>query len=167
MRKEITINGENTTYTATIEKNGILIEINTEKFFFENVHVDHENIFLKFNGALKTITHFVAGGKIFCDIDGKTFTLNKSEKKFSKTSVGHGQGLISPMPGKIVKVCHKIGDLVKAGDAIIVMEAMKMEHTLSAPKAGVILAIHAAEGSLVEGGLNLVELGDVDDAKES
>jgi biotin carboxyl carrier protein len=45
----------------------------------------------------------------------------------------------SPMPGKVIKVQFKDGDSVKAGDKIIVLEAMKMEHIISAPCDGFVL----------------------------
>ena len=47
---------------------------------------------------------------------------------------------------------------------MIVMEAMKMEHTLSAPRDGVVNAIHASEGELVDGGFSVVDLGDTSDS---
>ena len=54
--------------------------------------------------------------------------------------------------------------MVNKGDPIVVMEAMKMEHTLIAGKDGELLAINCAEGDLVEGGVTLVELGDSNDS---
>ena len=165
MRKEITINGEISHYSGVSDKNSIAIELNGKKFIFNNVSVDNENIYFEFNGENKSLSYFTHSGSTFCDVSGKSFHLKKVEKNFSKSSVGSGEGLVSPMPGKIIKVCREVGDLVKSGDAIIVMEAMKMEHTLSAPNDGVVKSINAKEGELVEGGLHLVELGEVDDSK--
>ena len=78
--------------------------------------------------------------------------------------MSNGDGLVTPMPGKIIKICSKVGDQVKLGDPVIVMEAMKMEHTLSAPKDGVIKAIYASEGELVDGNFSVVDLGDSNDS---
>jgi biotin carboxyl carrier protein len=72
-------------------------------------------------------------------------------------SVDHGQ-MKSPMPGKILKILVKVGDEVKAGTPILVMEAMKMEHTIKASKAGTILQIHFKEGDQVAGGVELVNV---------
>ena len=48
------------------------------------------------------------------------------------------------MPGTIVKVYVKVGDHVKKGQALFVMEAMKMEHTMKAPSDGVVKAVNSS-----------------------
>jgi 3-methylcrotonyl-CoA carboxylase alpha subunit len=67
----------------------------------------------------------------------------------------HG-GLTAPMPGIIRAVLAAPGEHVEKGRALVVMEAMKMEHTIRAPANGVIEAIHAAEGAMTEAGTVLV-----------
>jgi 3-methylcrotonyl-CoA carboxylase alpha subunit len=62
------------------------------------------------------------------------------------------------MPGKILKILVKEGQVVEAGTPILVMEAMKMEHTIKASKAGKIEKIHFKEGEQVAGGVELVKL---------
>lgn len=66
--------------------------------------------------------------------------------------------LRAPIPGRVVKVPVKIGDTVKIGQTLLVLEAMKMENEIRAPQAGVVSAIHAAEGSAVETGQNLISV---------
>eukprot|EP01113_Clastostelium_recurvatum_P037864 TRINITY_DN5581_c0_g1_i3.p1 TRINITY_DN5581_c0_g1~~TRINITY_DN5581_c0_g1_i3.p1 ORF type:complete len:740 (+),score=209.11 TRINITY_DN5581_c0_g1_i3:43-2262(+) len=58
--------------------------------------------------------------------------------------------LLSPMPGKVVKVMAKKGDAVKKGQPLMIMEAMKMEHTIRSPGDGTVSAVHYAVGDLVE-----------------
>jgi 3-methylcrotonyl-CoA carboxylase alpha subunit len=73
----------------------------------------------------------------------------------------HGSGdVTAPMPGKIVAVAAHAGASVAAGDPLIVLEAMKMEHRIGAPVAGVIAAVHVAAGDVVAGGAPLVTIGD-------
>ena len=62
----------------------------------------------------------------------------------------------SPMPGKVVKVLVAVGDEVKAGQGVVVVEAMKMENELKSPKAGKITELHAKEGGTVEINAKLV-----------
>lgn len=58
----------------------------------------------------------------------------------------------APMPGKIVRVLVAAGAEVEAGQGLIVMEAMKMENELRAPRAGRLRAVHVREGQAVETG---------------
>jgi 3-methylcrotonyl-CoA carboxylase alpha subunit len=69
----------------------------------------------------------------------------------------HG-GLIAPMPGRIIAVLAKAGDTVARGAPLIVMEAMKMEHTITAPGAGVIEKVMYANGEQVKEGVELLSL---------
>ena len=70
--------------------------------------------------------------------------------------------VLAPMPGLVVRVNTSVGDLVSAGQGLVVMEAMKMENELRATSAGVVLAIRALPGTAVEKGAILVELGPID-----
>lgn len=65
--------------------------------------------------------------------------------------------VVAPMPGLIVRVHVAVGDRVRAGQGVVVMEAMKMENELRAPADGTVRAIAAAPGSAVEKGAVLVE----------
>jgi biotin carboxyl carrier protein len=62
----------------------------------------------------------------------------------------------SPMPGRLVKVLVRAGDKVAAGQAVVVVEAMKMENELRAPREGVVRELRGAEGATVDAGQDLV-----------
>jgi biotin carboxyl carrier protein len=64
----------------------------------------------------------------------------------------------SPMPGKVVKVLVAVGDEVKAGQGVVVVEAMKMENELKAAKDGKVSSITVQEGQAVEAGQTLATL---------
>ncbi len=66
--------------------------------------------------------------------------------------------LEAPMPGKVIAVKAAPGQAVAKGDELIVVEAMKMENALRAPRAGVVKAVSARVGDMVQPGLVLVEL---------
>jgi len=66
------------------------------------------------------------------------------------------QRVVAPMPGKIVRVLVAPGDHVAARQGLVVVEAMKMENELRAPRAGRVKDVHVAEGALVESGRLLV-----------
>jgi len=62
----------------------------------------------------------------------------------------------SPIPGRLIKLLVKAGDAVAAGQTVVVLEAMKMENELGAPRAGRITEVRCAEGTAVEAGQDLV-----------
>jgi pyruvate carboxylase subunit B len=66
--------------------------------------------------------------------------------------------LVAPMPGLVVRVKVTVGDVVKAGQGLVVMEAMKMENELRTHAAGTVRAVRATPGTAVEKGAVLVEL---------
>ena len=66
--------------------------------------------------------------------------------------------LVAPMPGMIVRVAVQVGDVVQAGQGLVVMEAMKMENELRASAAGTVKAVLAQPGTAVEKGAILLEL---------
>jgi biotin carboxyl carrier protein len=66
------------------------------------------------------------------------------------------QRLVAPMPGKIVRVGVKTGDIVRARQTVVVVEAMKMENELKAGRDGVVSELRAVEGVSVEAGALLV-----------
>jgi biotin carboxyl carrier protein len=67
--------------------------------------------------------------------------------------------LVSPMPGRVLKVLVSEGDTVEAGAPLVVVEAMKMENELAAERGGVVRKIHVTAGQNVESGAKLVEVG--------
>ena len=66
--------------------------------------------------------------------------------------------LRSPMPGRIIEVMATQGQQVKQGDALLILEAMKMEHTITAPHDGVVQSLHYSAGDLVDEGVELLLL---------
>lgn len=80
-------------------------------------------------------------------------------KPASSTAVPEGSTAIeAPMPGNIWKVEVKEGQEVKAGDVLLILEAMKMENEILAPVDGVVASVHVAQGASVNGGDVLVSL---------
>ncbi|NVZ71162.1 acetyl/propionyl/methylcrotonyl-CoA carboxylase subunit alpha [Pseudomonas costantinii] len=74
----------------------------------------------------------------------------------------HQGGLTAPMNGSIVRVLVEVGQTVEAGTQLVVLEAMKMEHSIRAPQAGVVKALFCQEGEMVAEGCALVELETAD-----
>lgn len=76
----------------------------------------------------------------------------------AEASHPHQGGLTAPMNGSVVRVLVKPGQAVGAGATLVVMEAMKMEHSIRSPQGGMIKALYCTEGEMVSEGAVLVEL---------
>jgi biotin carboxyl carrier protein len=85
-------------------------------------------------------------------LDERRLRMRRAAGKFT---VEGKQTLTSPMPGKVVKVLAKVGEEVKEGQGIVVVEAMKMENEMKSPKDGKLVELHVVEGQAVEGGAKL------------
>ena len=83
-------------------------------------------------------------------------TLTDPKRLSTTTSAtAHGNDaarIIAPMPGKVVRVMIEVGSQVEAGAGIIVVEAMKMQNEMKAPKAGTVIALNVENGATVNGG---------------
>lgn len=71
---------------------------------------------------------------------------------------GNGQVETAPIQGKILRVEAQAGDHVEAGDVVMILEAMKMENEIMAPKAGTIGQIFVSDGETVDAGADLYSL---------
>ncbi len=77
----------------------------------------------------------------------------------SPTAGADSQNVVrAPMPGRIVRVNVSSGDSVTQGQAVVVLESMKMENTIAAPRDGVISQVHVSADDSVQHGQSLVEL---------
>ena len=70
-----------------------------------------------------------------------------------------GETVKSPMPGTVLDVQIKPGDYVHSGETLLVLEAMKMENAIVAPKDGKVVEVYVIKGQTVESGTALVTIG--------
>jgi len=110
-------------------------------------------------------------GRLTVHVDGRLVSASVGSTRTTGAQRGHEMGagigatgagpqpVIAPMPGKVVKVLVRPGDVVAARQGVVVVEAMKMENELRAPRAGTVARIDVSEGSSVEAGaiLALIE----------
>ena len=101
-----------------------------------------------------TVGVIANGRRFFAKVESERMRIQAADK-----GGRGGEGTVkSPMPGRVVRVLVGEGDLVKEGQAVVVVEAMKMENELAAACAGKVSKIHVAPGATVEGGAALVEI---------
>lgn len=99
----------------------------------------------------------VSGGNASSGGKKKTVA-NKSNSNNGRPRPSHAGHVTTSMPGTIVAVKAKVGDKVKAGDGVLVIEAMKMENEIQAATAGVVVAVHVVKGDSVTPDESLLEI---------
>jgi 3-methylcrotonyl-CoA carboxylase alpha subunit len=88
---------------------------------------------------------------------GSRWTLSLKEE-LADIDVEPAGSLAAPMPGRVIKLLVESGAKVERGQPLLILEAMKMEHTITAPAAGTVKEIHYAEGDQVLEGAQLVRI---------
>ena len=96
------------------------------------------------------------GGTQWVFVNGQVATV-EAPKPGHRRSRSGDEGVMSPMPATVVAIHVTPGQTVAAGDTVIVLEAMKMELPIRAPRDGVVKTVACAKGDLVPPGVNLLE----------
>ena len=96
-------------------------------------------------------------------LPGGDLALRQLPRFVAPGSGAAGGGLEAPMPGKVIQLLVAVGDRVRAGQTLVVLEAMKMEHPMDAPEDGVVREVFVAVGDQVKSGAPLVSLGEGDE----
>lgn len=122
-----------------------------------------KTIEFEFQGKLYRVPATKAQGRLWFHWQGETHVLDLSSgsrRTGSDRGKAHPGLIVAPMPGKVTRVSVKKGDAVQKGQALVVMEAMKMEYTLEADRDGQVTDVGASVGQQVGLGEMLVQVGD-------
>jgi len=114
---------------------------------------------LQFQGQRQTVQTWQQGEivHIFCAL-GATQITEIDALAHAGVAAADGGRLTAPMPGKVLSFAVKAGDVIKKGQALAVMEAMKMEHTIAAPADGTVAELLYAPGDQVSEGAELLKI---------
>ncbi len=114
---------------------------------------------LQFQGQRQTVQTWQQGEivHIFCAL-GATQITEIDALAHAGVAAADGGRLTAPMPGKVLSFAVKAGDVIKKGQALAVMEAMKMEHTIAAPADGTVAELLYAPGDQVNEGAELLKI---------
>ncbi|MBN1963521.1 MAG: biotin/lipoyl-binding protein [Anaerolineae bacterium] len=162
-------------YVATVNGASYTIEIGPEGRLEVNGKVRHVNFLalddrklyslLVDNSSYEALVQEEAGlydvllwGALY-----EVSVMDEREQRLSKSRAGfvpEGAELLvrAPMPGMIIEVRVKPGDVIEAGQTLVILESMKMENELKAPRAGTIGVVHIRQGDNVEANKSLVTL---------
>ena len=103
-------------------------------------------------GVRRAYTVSVAGSAVYVDSAAGSSEFDRVGRFPDHEELAPEGGLTAPMPGKVVRILATPGQSVEVGDPLVVLEAMKMEHTISSPATGCVTAVNVAEGDQVERG---------------
>ena len=113
------------------------------------------------DGARRTATVLDHAGAFAVFANGESWRLDAVDPLAPPADADTAAGrLTAPMPGRVVQLLVAPGTTVRRGQPLVVVEAMKMEHTIAAPRDGVVAAVHCAAGDLVEEGAELIGLAE-------
>lgn len=105
---------------------------------------------------MKNFRSLIDRGKLWVQANGRIYRIELKKNSAAQDSSAAAQDLIAPFNCKIVKLHVAAGAEVKAGDAVVSVEAMKMEYTYTSPRAGKISEIKVKEGQIVNEGTHFV-----------
>ncbi len=114
---------------------------------------------IQLDGVRKQITVLDHGAEIAVFLDAEGWRLTEVDPLAAQAGEDPTAGrLAAPMPGRVTQLMVEPGTSVRRGQPLMVIEAMKMEHTVTAPADGVVEAVRFAPGDLVEEGAELIAL---------
>jgi biotin carboxyl carrier protein len=159
MEKKFVINGVEVLVDDYLHEGDTLnFSLNGKKYFYMLIARDEESLIIDNGGRFKAaVSSPNKEGESIVFSNGREALGSMGTKKIRKDRAQAG-GLTSPMPGKIFKILKEVGSEVKKGETILILEAMKMEHSIRSDKDGVIKKINFKMGELVQGGVNLAEV---------
>lgn len=92
-------------------------------------------------------------------VNGRVVRIAGAPAAASRRAAAHAdEGVMAPMPATVVTIAAHAGQQVKRGETLLVLEAMKMELPVRAPRDGIVTAVHCALGDLVQPGVRLMEV---------
>jgi biotin carboxyl carrier protein len=149
--RSLEINPSGDDYIAILDKKTVNVHI---------IRADNGRMDLLIDG--ERVTAYVSSdmAKRWVTIDGQTSMLTKTSGAKQGVRHDHAGGLIAPMPGQVRSVTVGVGDVVKKGQTLVVIEAMKMEIRIQALKDGTVKTVQVKQGQTVEREQILIEMED-------
>jgi len=111
------------------------------------------------DGVRRSVTVLDHGSEMAVYLDGENWRMVEIDPLATHEADDPAAGrLTAPMPGRVTQLLVRVGDIVRRGEPLMIIEAMKMEHTVAAPADGVIETVRFGVGDLVEEGTELIAL---------
>ena len=138
---------------------GLLLELPGGRVEVRGERSGTDDLVADLGGARIRATVVRSGDELVVMTHGRGHRLTLHDPDAAAERDVAGGSLTAPMPGKVIAVMVEPGATVKKGDPLIILEAMKMEHTVTSPRDGTVAEVHFGTGALVSEGAQLLALG--------
>ena len=135
------------------------VTLNDEEYIFPNTEYIIQPETVKISQGGQVIIANVVKNKDtwWVHINGRTLTYTSADSRKSSVKITQGS-LQAPMPGTILDLQVSVGQSIEIGQSLLIMEAMKMEHKITAPFNGIVEKINCKSNQKVDRGFVLIEL---------
>ncbi len=123
----------------------------------ELLSIDGDEAQIRVDGRVHFVPFVVQGSKVNFAFDGEIYFLEVEEKGRARAR-HRDHSAEAPMPGVVLRILVREGDVVAKGAPLLILEAMKMEHPISAGHDATVVSVNCREGELVQPGVELVTL---------
>lgn len=138
------------------------LQLDTEENNFKILYQSENYTKVEIKGEVQEVYFARNKDDIFVNVEGKNYVFKEIEESadFSSSNQNLDKAeIMPPMPGSIIQIVVAVGDEVKEGDPLIIVEAMKMETTLYSPISGKVTDIKVSEKEQVSGDEPLMIVG--------
>ena len=169
MEYELLYNGDTKTVKidaaaqGNIDGNGLKAVLADKEISLDVVRLSDNSFSLLINGQSKTVYVAESDNELFVQLEGRIIRFEKAiddQKKFSQDQSGFGakDKIVTPMPGKVIKILVAEGDKVDEGQPLVIVESMKMENEIKSPAKATVKSVHFQPGDLVNPDQPIIKL---------
>lgn len=162
-----TADGRERWVSYALLRDGVEVEVDGKRIDDVTVLVQQpERVVVESCGLRRGYDVVLAGDIAYVDSPAGSTTFTLVPRFLDPSTLKPAGSLMAPMPGSVIRLPVSAGDTVTAGQALVVLEAMKMEHTIASPIDGVVEELSVEVGQQVSTGDPLAVVGAADDAAE-
>jgi acetyl/propionyl-CoA carboxylase alpha subunit len=147
-----TVDGRAVAVAYRFRRDGVEIAVDGDPLALTVVSATPERVVLDVEGVRRAFAVHHTDDAVYVDDPAGSAALGRVPRFPDPSAHAAAGSLLAPMPGAVVRVAAAQGDRVTVGQPLVVLEAMKMEHTVAAPVDGVVTALHVRPGDQVESG---------------
>lgn len=157
-RQEFKLNNDKISVSTEVKDSSFKAEVDGEKFSGSWLNFGEGSAIAKIDDKTFRLAAVKHKDKFWVSVNGRIYIFDSAhdDDEYNQGAASENS-VTAPMPGKVIKVLVSEGEAVEESQPVIVVEAMKMEHTLRAPVTGTVKSLHCEDGEQVEPGVALIE----------